>query len=67
MAEKLKILFLCTINRMRSATAQVIYEAVSVRFFRFNFDAEAEAVRGGGISGEMKNIRHIVGQFRSKP
>lgn len=26
MAEKLKILFVCTINRMRSATAQVVYE-----------------------------------------
>lgn len=31
MAEKLKILFVCTINRMRSATAQVIYEN-DVRF-----------------------------------
>jgi hypothetical protein len=26
MTEKLKILFVCTINRMRSATAQIIYE-----------------------------------------
>ncbi|HLP93058.1 MAG TPA: hypothetical protein VK168_03435 [Saprospiraceae bacterium] len=26
MTEKLKLLFVCTINRMRSATAQVIYE-----------------------------------------
>lgn len=26
MVEKLKLLFVCTINRMRSATAQVIYE-----------------------------------------
>ena len=50
-----------------TASVLMLLAAVSVRFFRFNFDAEAEVVRGGGISGEMKNIRHIIGQFRSKP